>query len=140
MVDDADAIAALDLLDVVRGDDHGQLALRRTRSQILPHALARLRIEADGRLVEKQDAGIVHQRARDLEPPLHAGGERAHQPLAPFASSTRASISSMRARRTARGHAVDEPVELEILLDRQAVVEARLLEHDAEMRRARADA
>ena len=36
-------------------------------------------IQADRRLVEEQDPGRVHQAARDLEPPLHAARERAHE-------------------------------------------------------------
>ena len=38
----------------------------------------------------------------------------------------------MRLLRRAGRHAVDEPVEIEVLVDRQAVVERRLLEHHAE--------
>ena len=48
-------------------------------------------------------------------------------------SSTSASISSMRFRRRLARHAVDEAVEVQVLVDGQPVVEARLLEHDAEI-------
>ena len=44
-------------------------ASRATSSQ---SARAALRVEARGRLVEEEDAGPVHEREREIEPPLHA--------------------------------------------------------------------
>ena len=43
---------------------------------VRPELIAALRIEAERRLVEKQDLRRVQESARDLEPPLHAAGER----------------------------------------------------------------
>ena len=45
MVDDADAVAALDLLDVVGRDDDGELALVAQPVHVLPEPLARLGVE-----------------------------------------------------------------------------------------------
>ena len=45
-------------------------------ADVAPDRAARLRVEADGRLVEEQHARRVQQAARDLQAPLHAAGER----------------------------------------------------------------
>ena len=45
---------------------------------------ARLRVEADRRLVEEQHARRVQQAARDLEPALHAAGEGRDEARAPL--------------------------------------------------------
>ena len=133
IVDDADAVAALHLLDVVGGDDQRQLALAAQAVQILPQPVARLRVEAHRRLVEKQDARVMHQRARNFEPALHAGGKRADQPLAPLRElDQRQHVGDARPPRCGRD-AVDEAVEVEVLIQGETVVEARLLKDDAEV-------
>src|SRR5713226_5114583 len=48
-----------------------------------PHLIAALRIEAERRLVQKQDLRGVQQPAGDLEAALHAARERLHQVIAP---------------------------------------------------------
>src|SRR5215467_10417985 len=72
VVDDADAVAALDLLDVMGRDNDGELALIAQPMHVLPEPLARLGIEPDRRLVEEQNARVVNERPRDLEPPFHS--------------------------------------------------------------------
>ena len=52
-------------------------------ADVVPDRRARLRVEADGRLVEEQHARRVQQPARDLEPALHAAREGLHQAAAP---------------------------------------------------------
>ena len=42
----------------------------------LEHLVAPLRVHAVGRLVEKQQVGVVDQRLRQLDALLHAGGVR----------------------------------------------------------------
>ncbi len=75
VVDDLEVIAEpLGLVHEVRGEDDG-LALAQQHAQLLPHLVARLRIEAGGRLVEEDEVGIVHQGAREHEASLHAAGE-----------------------------------------------------------------
>jgi len=48
---------------------------------------ARLRIDADGRLVEKQHLRPIEQSDGEIKPPLHAAGKRRHPPSGPFAQS-----------------------------------------------------
>src|SRR6185312_4885577 len=132
-IDDADAVARLDLLDVMRGDEEGDAALFAQLREIVPDALARLGVEPDRRLVEAQDRGIVDEGAGDLEPALHAGREGTDQCLAPVPQLDQMQ-HLLHARPPDRPrHAIDETVEFEILPKRQPVVEARLLEHDAQM-------
>jgi hypothetical protein len=71
-VDDADVVGELvGLLQVLRGEED-----RRTlvveRPHLLPDGLATDRVEAGRRLVEEEDAGLVHQRRGEVEAPLHA--------------------------------------------------------------------
>jgi hypothetical protein len=74
-VDDADAVAEpLGLLHVVRRVEHGH-ALRRQRLDRLEDRVARLGVDADGRLVEDQQLRVVQQADADVEPALHAAGE-----------------------------------------------------------------
>ena len=46
-------------------------------AQKIPHRAADLDIHAGGRLVENQQARLVHQRAGDHQAALHAAGQRA---------------------------------------------------------------
>ena len=73
-VDDRDAIAeALGFFHVMRRvDDRAAFAMQRLDA--LEDLVARLRIDADGRLVEQQQFGIVQDRGGQIEPPLHAAG------------------------------------------------------------------
>ena len=44
----------------------------------LEDMIARLWIDARGRLIQKNDARIMHQRNRQIQSPLHTAGERFH--------------------------------------------------------------
>ena len=70
--DVADAVAALGLVHVMGRDEHGE-AVRGEAVDLVPELAPRLRIDAGGRLVEKQELRPVHD----------AGGER--QALLPAA-------------------------------------------------------
>ena len=136
-VDDADAVGAVHLLDVMGGDDDGELALLTQPANVAPQPVTRLRIQADGRFIEKQDACVVHEGAGDLQPALHARGERPHQCSAPFREFDELEHLLDPAPPLRRRDAIDEPVEIEVLVQGQAIVEARLLEDDAEAAPAR---
>ena len=73
VVDDGHAVAQpLGLFHVVRGQ-HDRAARASKAQHQLPQLAARLRIQPGGRLVEEQDVGLAHQRARDRQPlPLAA--------------------------------------------------------------------
>src|SRR5262245_4507211 len=133
MVDDADAVAALDLLDIVGRDDHGELALVAQPVHVLPEPLTRLRVEPDRRLVEEEDARMVNQCPCDLEPPLHPRRQGAHKALAPVGELDEGEHLVDALPSQNRRHAVDEAVEIQVLAERQTIIETRLLEHDAQV-------
>src|SRR4029079_12800306 len=69
VIDDRDAIAELvRLVHVVRGQQHGQLTLRLDLLQHFPYGDAGYRVETGGGLVEKEDARLVDEAARNFDP------------------------------------------------------------------------
>ena len=77
-VEDADAIGELvGLFEVLRGEEDRHAELLVQLAHLLPHAGAADGIETRGGLVEEQHLGVVHERGREVEPPLHAAGIRA---------------------------------------------------------------
>ena len=103
---------------------------------------AGLRVEPDRRLVEEQHPRRVQQAAGDLQPALHAAGERAHQVAAAVPEPTISSTwSHARARRRRAGTPYSVGVEAQVLLGGQVVVQRGVLEHQADvaahLRRAR---
>ena len=82
VIDDGDVAAeALRLFQIVRGQDDGG-ALLVDLAQELPHRAADFDVHAGRGLVQDQQPRLVHQRARDHQPPLHAAGQRARHALA----------------------------------------------------------
>src|SRR2546428_13742471 len=79
LVDDADAVGLLGLLEVVRGQKNRGAAGAAHLAEVLPERAAARHVEARRRFVEKEDLGIVQKAAHDLELPAHAAGERAHR-------------------------------------------------------------
>ena len=79
VVDDADArTEARRLLHVVRGvNDRDSVTIEPL--QMLEDGVARLRIDADGGLVAKQEFRVVQERGDEVEPALHAAGEGLHE-------------------------------------------------------------
>ena len=70
-VDDPDVVGELvGLLQVLGGEEDGR-ALVVQRPHLLPDRLAADRVEAGGRLVEEEDAGLVDQRRGEVEAALH---------------------------------------------------------------------
>ena len=75
VVDDGDAVAVLRLFHVVGRHEDGDLLFFPERVDEVPDGVPRLRVEAQGRLVQEQHAGIVEEPPGDLEPALHAAGK-----------------------------------------------------------------
>ena len=125
-------IALLGLFEIVRGDEDrravvGELVDHR------PEGAARNRVHAGGRLVQKQHARLVHdgraeghallpatgQTSRELSALALEAGELEHPALARLADLAR--------------HLVDAREKVEVLVDREVVVERELLGHVAEL-------
>ena len=84
VIDDGDALRhAVGLIHVVRGQKHRDAFGLVQVLHVRPQLIAALRIEAQRRLVQKQDLRRVQQPARDLQPPLHASGKLLHLVVAP---------------------------------------------------------
>ncbi len=77
-MDQRHAMAALGLVQVVRRDQHGDARLRQ-RVDEPPELAARQRIDAAGRLVEKEDRRLVEDRAAERQPLPPAAGEIARE-------------------------------------------------------------
>jgi len=77
-----DAVAeSIGLLHVVRRQQHRHPRLLAQLLDVLPHPLARERVEADRRLVEDEQRGPVDERLSKLKPPDHPTRVRAGDPV-----------------------------------------------------------
>ena len=134
LVHDRDAVAVLGLVHVVGRQEDRDVLARLELADVAPDRAARLRVEADRRLVEEQHARRVQQAARDLQAPLHAAGERRARGCA--RRSHRPTISStwrMRSADRVARDAVELGVEAQVLLGGQVAVERRVLEDEADV-------
>jgi len=85
VIDDGNSITQfVSFFHVVRCKQDGD-ALLPQGTNVVPKRQARLRIEAGAGLIEKQDSGIVSDRARDLHPLCEASREFSHERFAALA-------------------------------------------------------
>ena len=85
MIDDRDAIAKLvGFVHVMRRDEDGEIALGLDALKHFPDMHARHRVEARRRLVEKKDAGLVDEAARDFNTAPHAARQISDLLMAPL--------------------------------------------------------
>src|SRR3989441_1765975 len=138
-VDDADAVGLLRLLEVVRGQEDRGAARPADLAEVLPERAAARHFEARGRLVQKEDLGLVQEAAHDLELAPHPAREGAHRlvDVARDAKELRelfdlGSVDAMHepVARRVRVEAVEDRMEADVLLGREVLVEARPLEDD----------
>ena len=59
------------------GGQQNRFALLQQQLQPLPHQVPGLRVQARGRLVQQQQLGVVDERTRQAQAPLHAAGQLA---------------------------------------------------------------
>src|SRR2546422_6435293 len=72
LADERDAVAAVGLFQVVRGEQYRHAGPRAQPLDEAPDAAAVRQIEADRRLVEEKDAGLVQDPADDIARAAHA--------------------------------------------------------------------
>ena len=111
-------------------EDHRRPLFRAADDRLL-HAADAERVEAGERLVEDHDVGRVEEAAGDHQFLLHAARELARERL-----PLPVQLQLLEERREASavvGDAVDTGGELEVLLDRQVVEEARLVGEEGEI-------
>ena len=77
VIDDRDPVRdAVRFVHVVRREKDGHAFGFVQMLDVRPELIAALRIEAERRLVEKQNLRRVQQAARDLQPPFHPAREQ----------------------------------------------------------------
>jgi len=127
VVHDGDAVAQpLRLVHVVRRQHDAPPARAQLHDEV-PELPARLRIEAGGRLVEEEQLGIAHHRARQREPLLLSTAQLPHPCMALLAELHQ--VDHLVHAAAARVEAAEQP---HGLLHRELLGELRLLELDAE--------
>jgi hypothetical protein len=116
----------------VGGQEDREVLASAQVGQVLPDASSGLRVEAEGRLVEEEHARVVQQPSSDLEPAFHATRERSDAfPAAIPQLHQGQHLADPLLSDTAR-NAVRVPVEPQVLLRAQGLVERRLLEDQSD--------
>ena len=133
------ATRALGLIQITRGEQHGEALVVHQVPHDGPQLTARERIDSDRRLIEQQQLGLAYQRAGEAEFLLHAARELPGQAAL---------------KRPERGHleqpwvalcalrgadAVQVRIQIEVLGDAQILVQTEALRHvtDAILHRLR---
>ncbi len=131
VVDDRDPVAELvRLVHVVRREHHREVALAAEAIEHLPDRDARHGVEPGRRLVEDEDPRLVHEAARDLEPPPHAARERLHGLVGPLQQIDRREQVVDRALALLRREAVELREDRHVLPGREVQVRGhRLRDH-----------
>ena len=132
-VDDRDAIAeALRLLHVVGGvDDRPSQPLQ--RFDVVEDEISRLRVHADGRLVEEDHGRVVENAADEVETALHPAGV-GRDAILPARGEPREFEGHLDPRLPDVGAQVVElSEELEVLLGGQVLIERDRLRRDADL-------
>src|SRR6185437_14144215 len=130
-INERDAVAIFGLVHEMGGDEDGD-ALLDQAVDMRPELAPGDRIDARGRLVEKERLGLVHHRAGQSEPLLEAQSEVARA-VRHFA----AEIENLGHQRNLAAlprtrQAIDAGEEIEILRDAQITIEREFLRHVAE--------
>ena len=104
MVDDGDPLGhAVGFIHVMGGEKHRDLLGFIEMFHVGPELVAGLRVETEGRLIEKKNLRRMQKSARDFQAALHASGESLHIAVAAFPKLEEPQQSSMRSPRTLRG-------------------------------------
>ena len=120
------------LLEVLRREEDGHSRLPSHQRDLVPDVGAALRIETRGRLVQEENARAMHEREREVEPPLHAprvAGDLAVGGV----HETDAMEKLLRARATLLlRHALQRRLQAEVVARGEERVERGLLQRDAD--------
>ena len=102
------------------------------RLEVVEDRVAALRIDADGRLVEQQDVGIVQQAGGQVQPPLHAAAEGLHAIVRAVGEADQVERGVDRLVERGARQAVERAEEAEVRARGQLVVEREILRHEAD--------
>ena len=133
MIDDGDAVAkAIGLVHVMRGDQHGELALFLDAREHFPDGDTRHGIESGGRLVEEENFGMMHESARDFETAAHTAGECLGLRAAPLGQVDEFEELVHRLLALLLRNAVELGVDAEILVEREIGIAGHRLRNHAQ--------
>jgi len=131
--DDREAVGqAVRLLEVVRRQEDGQRLVRGEPSELGPHRGSSLGIETRGRLVQVEHARPVDEAEAYVEPALHAARVRADDASSGLGEPEDLEELVDTLVEGGAAHALDVPLQREVLAARSLPVDARLLRHVAD--------
>jgi hypothetical protein len=130
LVHDHEPVAELRRLFHVVRRDQQRNAVPLEGTQLLPHEVARLRVEPRRRLVEDQDLRLVDERARDQQAAFHAARQLRDRPVALVLELDELQQLFGPRPRDATRDAEISGVDEEVLDDRDLLVEVVLLRDD----------
>jgi hypothetical protein len=133
LVHDRDPVAELGLVHVVRGHEDRDLLALLQLGDVAPDRAARLRVQADGGLVEEEHARRVQEAARDLQASAHAAREGHHRRAAALPQPDHLEHLAHPAGDERGVDAVELGVQAQVLLGGEVAVERRVLEDEADV-------
>ncbi|MPN54437.1 hypothetical protein SDC9_202107 [bioreactor metagenome] len=116
----------------MRGEEYGHAGVLLELRDGLPDAFARLRIQAGGRLVEKEDLWCVHQRARNVASAALTAGELAIWALEDFLDADALGDARDYLLPFSAAEAVKACADAKVLLHGEQRVEQTILKHRAD--------
>ena len=125
-----DALAALGLVHVVGRDERRQPLDRHVVDEV-PELAPRLGVDARGRLVEQQEFRLMQDAGGEREPLLPAAGQLPGQLVAAVLEAH--ALHDRADRLASIANLVDAGDEVEVLEDRQVLIEAEALRHVADL-------
>src|SRR5262245_12441588 len=126
-----DEVGLPNLVEQMRRPQHAEALLLDQRAHDVDDALTRTDVEADGRLVEQQERGLMQQRAGDFEAPRLAAGKVANFLLRAVGEADDLQRSLAAAARLPAADAVQGAVVKQVLLQCQVEIESAALKNDA---------
>ncbi len=130
-VNERDAMAALSLVEVMRGDEDRHAFLSQHVDEA-PELAARQRIDAAGRLIEKENRRLVKNRAAERQALTPAAREVARERILTAGQTGHLEHEAPPRRQTFRAQTVNAAEELDVLIDGQEFIEREALGHVAD--------
>src|SRR5207249_4846639 len=107
-------------------------AARAEAADFLKDVMARLRIDPDGRLIQKQETRRMHEAGAEVEAALHAAGEGSGPLIGAVGQTDGAQNLVDRGAEPWLLDAIELAEKAQVLASRQLVVNGQLLRHDAQ--------
>jgi hypothetical protein len=133
VVDDPDAVGEhVGLLEVLRGEEDRDAVVAGQPRDLVPQGAAALHVEAGGRLVEEEDARVVDERQREVEPPPHAARVAADAPAGGLGEAHAREQLVAALPSLGSVEAVERPLKVHVLAAGEVRVEGDVLERRAD--------